>query len=138
MAPIISRDSKLTRLSVGWLEDIGYQVTYDQVETFVLAPNCKCNKRNRRFVRHLGPMELNGALHSNATSAPTRKLSLEGYNAAMAAGLSHLNDMHKRHKETASSARASETGGIQFVGDKVVSVMYMEEGTMYCIIVRRE
>jgi hypothetical protein len=137
MAPGISSDSILTRLSVGWLEDIGYQVNYNDVVAFSLPPNCICNRPKRRFVRHLGPMELNGALPSNTTTTtPKRKLSLKGYNAAMAAGLSHLNDVHKRHNDTASSARGSKTG-FQFVGDQVVAVMYMEEGTMYGIVVHR-
>jgi hypothetical protein len=138
MNPGVSSTSIVTRMTVAWLEDIGYQVNYNDLVPTNIRADCICSKPKRRLVRHLGWMDLNGVHPSNKTSAPKRKLSVEGYNAAMAYGLSHLNDMHKSYNKTTSSARGGQTRGFQYVGDQVVSVMYVEEGTMYGIVVRRE
>jgi hypothetical protein len=79
-------------------------------------------------------MEWNETFTSNADGAPRRKLSTEGYNAAVAYGLAHLNEKHNSRGESTSGARS---GGIEYVGDHVVSVLYMEEGTLHSIVVRR-
>jgi hypothetical protein len=142
MTPIVTKTSILSRLSVGWLEDAGYQVDYNQADAFTsanLGANCVCNTPTRSLVRHLGPMELSETLTSasNADGVPRRRLSTEGYNAAMAYGLAHLNDKHDSHGESVSSAKGSNDGGIQYVGDQAISVIYVEEGTLHCILVRR-
>jgi hypothetical protein len=139
MTPVVTKTSILSRLSVGWLEDAGYQVDYNQADAFTsanLGASCVCNKPTRSLVRHLGPIELNetSTLTSNADGAPRRKLSTEGYNAAVAYGLAHLNEKHNSRGEAMSSPRS---GGIEYVGDQVISVIYMEEGTLHSIVVRR-
>jgi hypothetical protein len=61
-------------------------------------------------------MEWNETFTSNSDGAPRRKLSTEGYNAAVAYGLAHLNEKHKSRGETMSGARS---GRIEYVGDHV-------------------
>jgi hypothetical protein len=157
MTPIVDVDSVLSRLSIGWLEDVGYTVNYDEADAGYTGSslgtnpngNCKCSAtrrtlrqqpfpfedRSNHVVRSLGRIEDDS---TNQSQSKPRKLTEQGYQAAVAYGMSHLQS--KRAAATASSGRAQllNDHDVEYVGDQAVSVIYRENGYLHSVIVRRD
>lgn len=82
MAPIITRNSKLSRVTIGALEDQGYQVNYEAADSMTkadLGSGCQCRRRLTGDSRVLGKKN-----HA-------RRLSDAGREHAMAEGRAFLN-----------------------------------------------
>lgn len=144
MTPTVGPTSYVSRLSVGWLEDIGYQVNYAAADAYDKnnlgtnpSGNCRCNRR--RQVRHLAYIGPDGKPFEDFDR---RELSDEGFDAAVAYGLAYLDEQKFEHDMASfASGEAEDMQGLEqavFVGDQATSVIYIEDGNVHSVIVRRE
>lgn len=130
MTPIVDPNAPLSRMTVGWANDLGYQVNYTAADPFSSSmlgsvKGCKCKRRELlsgnnteglRHVRHLGQI---GRLDPNSGGAASRrKLSDEGYNNAVVSGLAYLEEK-ARHIKSIVTEGSKE---LIYVGDKFVWV----------------
>ena len=120
MTTIISEHHLLSRVTIATLEDIGYQVDYDQADSYSLRdinPACACNRRLRQS--------------SDLTRSKRRKLSDEGREGAIRHGRSLIQDnmialalnKDEEHVEGHSDYRAGNTA----------VVYYLEEGELFSV-----
>lgn len=148
MTPTVSRSSFISPLTLGWLEDLGYNVSYSEADPHSANqlgthPTVECNC-NRPILRTLRVASMSPRGVNSPNSDLHRKLSDEGRKMAMASGMKYLDEQAEEHaKSSVSTSGTSEsevfspTEEAEFVGDQVVSVMYMEHGTIHTVLVRR-
>ena len=110
MTPIVEiGDNPLSRITVGWADDIGYEVDYGAADPFDssqlgTAAGCNCNRRlstatdvvssYHNKVRYLG-QQASTMNHTTVSNRATQqqqqpKLSTEGYKIALESGLTYL------------------------------------------------
>jgi len=121
--------NEISRITIAGLEDLKYSVDYSKADAFTnLNAACRCNT----------PSSLAAAAASNTNEADgdvdgggdgeQAQLSDEGRAAAIAAGKDYL----ARRQTT-----AGEFGdGIGYLGDKMVSIVYMENDNIFSLLVR--
>jgi hypothetical protein len=152
MTPIVDVDSVLSRLSIGWLEDAGYSVNYDEADasygrnSLGTNPNgnCKCSA-TRKTLRQLSRSDRSNRVRSlgryldgsSDRTASSRKLSEKGYQAAAAFGTSYLSNK-RASAESSGRAQLLNDHDVEYVGDQAVSVIYRENGHLHSVIVRRD
>ena len=111
----------LSRITVGSLEDMGYQVDYsraDEISSSDLSPACVCSTRKRDLE------DTDSAMRSEEI-----ELSSEGYEAARAYGLSILEDI--------SESLVPLPEGIVDRRGEAIYVLYEEAGQVHTVFVRR-
>jgi hypothetical protein len=135
--------SPLSRITVGTLQDLGYQVDYSEADAFSrsdLAASCTCPvRRLREKKRDLLDMK-HGEVFSLASVASgrtasgraRRRLSQAAEAMAIEAGLEHL----QTNTQYANVTLADDLG-ITYVADKIVSVLVLEHGEIYGVAVRK-
>jgi Leishmanolysin len=135
--------SPLSRITVGTLQDLGYQVDYSKADAFGrsdLNSSCTCPVRQlREKKRALSDMK-HGEVFSVASVASglrasgraRRRLSQAAEAMAIEAGLEHL-------QTNAQSANTTllDGVGVTYVADKIVSVLVLENGEIYGVAVRK-
>ena len=114
----------MSAMTVASLADMGYEVDLSLADPFPksqLSSSCTCSC-NRRSLR-------------NATSVlkEPRALSEEGRDAARAWGQDHLQKKKQEHEENPYAGVMGE--GVEYIGDKMVVVIYKESGVIYDVIV---
>lgn len=129
----------LSVLTVASLDDLGYEVNYGAADRFdrsQMDASCVCNRRRSLFTGNFGLTNEDGDFSSADTGwgavlrkqrQPRRKLSDDGHAKATAYGKRILEERHAR------TVGLSLNNGGKYVGDKVVSVLYMEEGNVYSV-----
>jgi hypothetical protein len=117
----------LSRMSIASLQDAGYTVDYSQADAYGRAdlnPNCTCGS---------------GRVLSTTTVAkgapPPRRLSSEGHRAAISSGKMLLA---KEQAQRDLAGRSEQDASVQYVGDQMVTILYMENGHIYDVVVRRD
>jgi hypothetical protein len=137
--------SPLSRITVGTLHDMGYQVNYAMADPFArgdLNASCTCpTRRLRQTVRSVLDMKHGEVFsvgsvasgHISETSRPRRRLSATVEAAAIEAGLEYL---HTKGQENHNAAQLHDLG-LTYVGDKVVSVLVLVDGEIYGVTVRK-
>jgi Leishmanolysin len=128
--------SPLSRITVGSLHDLGYQVDYSQADTFVRADlnaSCVCSgRRLRPQKRSLADMQHGEAFSvGRSGNRHRRRLSTEAEALALEAGLEYLTS------NAQNTIQAQQTVGAKYVADEVVSVLVIEGGEIYGVLVRR-
>jgi Leishmanolysin len=128
--------SPLSRITVGSLQDLGYEVDYSQADTFVRADlnaSCICpGRRLRSPERSLADMKHGEAfLVGRSRSIHRRRLSTDAEAMAIEAGLEYLTSNAQNTTQT------EQTVGAKYVADEVVSVLVIERGEIYGVVVRR-
>ena len=122
----------VSRLTLAGLEDLGYEVDYSQAESFTMAdlnPSCVCNNRLRRtLIDGDDTLSFAEASDSNSTGNRRRKLSIAGNQYATEYGQSIL----AKNREQISLLPESD---IPDIGGDVVYVIYLEEDTVYSVLV---
>ena len=93
MVPFVaSRNPKISRVTVGFLEDLGYSVNYDAADSFQandFGPACQCRRRLSGDTLNLSE-ELSGDILHPKTSTSRRTLSDAGRQKAIALGRNYL------------------------------------------------
>jgi len=126
MGPVESSLSRLSRITLGSLEDMGYSVDYNQAENinkFTFASECQCNRR------------LGG--NSTFIEEPERRLSNAGLAFAQNYGLAVLAQNEAAIEEEISQTLIPNDDLID-IGGHVISVMYEEDGVAYDVVVRSD
>jgi len=130
-----------SRVTIAGLEDLGYTVDYAQAETYTSAnmgSSCLCNAATRG----LGEL-VNGAVRpfpneedvENVEPKNRRRLSDEGRNAAMAFGTSILESRTEQRSGIKFNLLNSDGDNGACIGDKVISVLYLEDGKYFDVLV---
>jgi Leishmanolysin len=138
------RVNALSRITIGSLDDMGYQVDYSMADAYGRAdlnPNCTCSASTRRLrskIRKLMDMKHGevftlGQSKNGQDRRRRRRLSAEGEAMATEAGLEYLSRAHITAKQTEAAAAR----GLTYVGGKVISVMVIEDGEVFGVAVRR-
>ena len=129
-------NSKLpvSRLTLAGLQDLGYQVDYSQAESFSAAdlnPSCRCNNRLRRNLWDKDNVQSIIDLAEGPTESSIggrRKLSTEGRQYATAYGQGLL----AQNRDQISLLPESD---VPDIGGDIVYVIYLEEDTVYSVMV---
>ena len=130
MGPVESTSSALSRITLGSLEDMGYEVDYskaDATNARFFQSRCQCKRRLQEE-----------ALASNTTMSeakPRRQLSDEGRAIAEEYGLSVLEETQAEIDQVQSLVPMDDED-VADIGGHVIAVMYEEEGILYDVIVR--
>lgn len=147
MTNIVHPNSKLSRVSIGALEDMGYSVNYNAADNFGrsdLGRDCVCGNR-RQAVRHLtstaalSPTDptttSTGA--DDSTTGPRRQLSEAGMQDATAKGQAFLKTMTPPAAGAGAGGAGSGAGAVESVFEYVF-VLYMEREDAYSVYVEPE
>lgn len=130
MGPVESNSAALSKITLGSLQDMGYQVDYSKADSTngaFFQSRCQCNRRLQEE-----------ALASNTTmseSKPRRQLSDEGRAIAEAYGLSVLEET-RAEIDQMQSLLPMDDANVTDIGGHVIAVMYEEDGIAYDVIVR--
>ena len=106
----------ISTMTIGSLQDIGYQVDYTKADPYTkskMATNCTCTGR-----RNLRPVETKVVAEKKRPDP-----SAKGKANAIAHG--------KKELAKAKAAKGPPMPGLEYVADKEVSVMYIENGNIY-------
>jgi len=134
MTGIVSRKNKnpLSRVTVASLEDMGYTVDYANADAFTtedLNPSCLCRRRRNLWDGEHGEvlmMDTPEKQH-NLDSKPLRE-DLRQY--AIQYGREVLQE------SASASAHVNDSdGGPIYVGDQQVSIIMIQDGELYSVIV---
>ena len=152
MTNIVHPDSKLSRVTIGALEDMGYTVDYSAADTFGranLGSDCVCGNR-RPMVRHLTDWADDSTTATTRSSggdnaevlptapAPRRQLSEAGLEDATAKGRAFLKTLSVPTGGGGDGAGGAGESEMEYVGDRSVFVFYMEGGDAYSVYVTPE
>jgi hypothetical protein len=107
-------DMPFSRLTVASLEDIGYAVNYNAADSFDGNNTACCN----------------GAIPSRLN---TLSLSSDGRNAAVLYGQNILSE--SQLSDDLAQLLEEDDTGLTYVGDRVVVVLYIEDGHIYEVFV---
>jgi hypothetical protein len=127
--------NKITRVSLGALQDMGYQVKYDKADNLTLpdlGPECACKRRRMRSLFDETRDEVIQLSPQGMLDHP-RHLSKEGRQMAIDFGQSILAE---RSAGALTADRLHTKSGLAYVGDRVVSVFIREGGDLYSVIVK--
>ena len=134
----------MSRVTIGGLEDLGYVVDFSQADPFPassLNASCRCNAVKEGGMHKVQTMfKLSDLMKGISLGTkyvrppkqeeqpPTRRrLSTRGRARAIAHGKKLLRAAHAR------KSRMSKEAAKMFVADRVVSVLYREEGHVYAV-----
>jgi len=117
MTPALSRTNPISRLTIGTVEDLGYEVDYDAADPYDGTDTTCC------FTSSVVP---------DPVTHP--KLSDDGRAAAVAYGLQLLRDNQLPDDIVVDV----ESSGVEYVGDRQVVVLYEEDGHIFDVPVTSE
>jgi hypothetical protein len=123
MTGYISGALELSRMTVAALDDLGYSVDYSQADPFPVSKvnsACLCS---RRRLEEPGDHNVFDESKQRPGSNNTELVNDSGLVAAIAYGRERLEDMASRKLDHDEMSRQ----GIQFMGDQVVFVVYMDD-----------
>jgi hypothetical protein len=123
MTGFLSGSLELSRMTVATLDDMGYSVDYSQADLFPVTnvnPACLCA---RRRLEEPGDHTVLDETEQRPGSRNTELANDSGLEAAIAYGREKLEDMALRKIDPDEMSRQ----GIQFMGDQVVFVVYMDD-----------
>ena len=141
MTPYFDEDSKMSRLSVAVLADLGYAVDLDQADQSFNAADVSCctRRRDRRNLRNgnIHPLDFeffnDGEPGQNQSKGKRPPLSEIGRGKAKAYGLEEL-----RKAKLPPGVPREQPNGVKHVGDLYVNVLYQENGYLYDVPVVAE
>jgi Leishmanolysin len=137
------RINALSRITIGSLDDMGYQVDYSMADAYGRADlnsTCTCSptrrlrskKRTLMDMKH-GEVFTLGQSKNSQASHRRRRLSEEGEAMATEVGLQIMSNSQIAANQTEAAAER----GLTYVGGKAVSVMVIEDGEIFGVVVRR-
>lgn len=128
--------SIFSKITIGGVEDIGYTVNYDVATSYTssnLDASCRCNRRRR-----LGePPKKESESKVFNLGGHKRKLSEEGRAIAVEYGNQMLNRYNQPDKfgPDGSNLFTSTTDDVLYIGDKIINVLYLENGHVFNVMV---
>jgi hypothetical protein len=114
-----------SRITIGGLEDLGYEVNYNAADPFTASdmnPECRCNNVVRRRFLQDG----DDGVHN--IGGHDRRLSDEGRGTATTYG----REVLARNREQLPLAPSPDSIDI---GGEIVFIIYMEQGVIYSVMV---
>ncbi|CAB9499343.1 PKD domain containing protein (Partial), partial [Seminavis robusta] len=127
MTPSAAQQLPMSRITIAGLEDLGYEVSYAQAESFSTAhmdSSCVCNRRGLR-----GEDDLSFSVARDGTIGDHRRLSDAGRAVAQQFG----QELLQARQDATSLLPLPD--GIEDIGTEVVFIMYEEGNTTYSIMV---
>jgi len=137
---------ELSRITIATLEDLGYQVDYSRAQSYNnLATFCSC----KRIADNIFQRTYYDASFTPWTAEPDEEKrqrlqrqrrrraqsSQEVQEKAIAYGQQYLAAMKKLKDSFPPTTVQESTQNTVFVGDQIVSVFYMDQGTVYSVLV---
>ena len=128
----------LSRVTIGSLQDMGYEVSYSSADEFTRAdlngtdPICVCNRRDERQRRRLWDGEHGDvvALGGHRSRRATAKMSVELREYAINQGLKILE------QSSGGGSMGGRDSNAVYVGDKVVAVVVKDaDGNYFSVVV---
>jgi Leishmanolysin len=133
----------LSRITIGSLQDLGYQVNYSKADPYTfsdLSRACTCRpprprQRTLADMAHGETMQFGlGNSGQNRGIVRRRRLSDAAYHMAVEYGRTVL-----AQRATASQSRAYVGGSeTRYVGDQVISILVLDGTKVYGVVVRPE
>lgn len=117
-----------SRLTIAGLEDLGYEVNYEEADFYTAADmssECRCNNA----VRHRANLE--DGVFNIGSHGHGRRLSDEGRRVAIEYG----KEILARNREQLPLIPSKD---VIDIGGEIVFIMYMEEGVIYSVMVTAE
>jgi hypothetical protein len=132
-------EKKISRVTLGALEDLGYVVNYTAADPYGPSDIGTCAGCNGgRNLKGRGSDD--GNIKSSSSSSATKSLCYSGsvYDNVVHRGRKMLRDVQDHHMEQQGHIAASENG-IVFTGHQSVTVMYkLEDGTLCSAVVKAD
>jgi hypothetical protein len=160
---VMPGDSPISRITIGWLDDLGYDVNYTRADPFTskqlgTIAGCNCNSQ-RQGQRNLwnynndndrtNARSVGRRTNSTATTIADhhytmryhqqrpRTLSVDGYNAAIASGMAYLQEKRmERNRRTIEQPSSSSSSSVTYVGDQFVWVYVRENNQIHSVLVQ--
>ena len=132
----------ISRVTIGALQDMGYDVSYDSADDFTRAnldntiPTCVCNRRERER-RSLWDGEHSDVFALKRKSGPVApEISEELRNYAVTQGLKILEGSSAGGLSGGGAVLGASESNANYVGDKVVAVVVKDgDGNYYSVVV---
>lgn len=132
----------LSRLTIGGVQDLGYTVSFSFADSGYtsadLASSCRCTTRRDRQLNLRGPdgtriTDIRSVGEDGRFRQRRRRLSEAGQSAA----LNYANDYLKSKElpEDAKKSGLDSNDQVWYIGDKVINILYEEDGEIYSILV---
>ena len=132
----------ISRVTIGALEDMGYDVSYDSADDFTSAnlddtiPSCVCNRRERerRSLWDGKHGDVFALRQKSGRVAP--EISEELRNYAVNQGLKILEESRTSGLSGGGGVLGARESNAKYVGDKVVAVVVKDaDGNYYSVVV---
>ena len=125
----------LSRMTIGNLDDMGYQVSYETADQFTVAdlnaadPECVCNRRLVVELDDLLDKSGGDRRRQRRRLEPKDPLSEENYQYALEAGYKLLEEAPKWEERAFGNAR--------YIGNKIVSIIMIQNDRLYGVMVTK-
>lgn len=144
----------ISRVTVASMEDMGYEVDYSAADPFTaadLGPSCKCNNLEAGKTLRLegssmissqsqaGTQDKNATVMERPTIAGTKQLGSGRRRKLSDVGRTHAfeyGEMLLLERKMKRKNIVQENDSVLYVGDRIVVVLYEEEGELYGVEVR--
>lgn len=130
MTPTANADLPISRMTIASLEDLGYTVDYGAADNYFpgrLNPACRCNLDRVR--RRLSDNQTNSIEDNRHAQQQRRRLSEEGYQAALAYGKKEIAENQQ------SMALFPGDDQLSDLGTEMIYVLYLENDVVHHIMV---
>jgi len=138
MTPSANSELPVSRLTIAALEDVGYQVNYNEAEPFnasKMSSSCLCSNNIRRRKLNEASSFLEDVAATPASlsssSSSSRMLSEEGRAMATKYG----KDILATREENSSNSLFPLPDNVGYIGSDIIYVMYEEHGTLHSVLV---
>jgi hypothetical protein len=117
---------KVSRVTLGALEDLGYVVNYTAADPYGIDDIGTCAGCNRRNLKH-------GSTIDSSDKSKTSCHAGVVHQRALGHGRKLLRDVHEHHMKQKQQSR-TPLEGVEFVGNRLVTVMYEHEDGTLCSV----
>jgi Leishmanolysin len=137
MTGILVAGSKplLSRITIGSLADLGYQVDYSKADTYTkanLGPGCTCRRRTERSLAEMDHGDTLQLGSQSQLGVQPRRLSDKLRQTAIEYGQAVLAS-----RALNANRKLTHADGAVYVGDQIVSVLVREGDNVHGVIVKR-
>ena len=121
---------KISRITLGALEDLGYVVNYTAADPYGMNDIGTCSGCNRRNLKHSS--STSSAMIDEHPKSKTSCHSGVVHQRALRHGRKMLRDVHDHHMKQSKPTTTPE--GFMYVGNRRVTVMYEHEDGILCSV----
>ena len=140
MIPFVSDDARISKVTIGSLEDLGYTVDYNAADSFTandFGSSCRCRRRLTGDTDDLSEGQFLGdGINPETSPHHRRQLSDAGREHAEAMGRSYLESLPQPSLGVVPDVEHDDGQEYRIEGD-LVYVYYEEDGVVYHVDVGR-